>query len=173
MADAVNYSQYLGAAANGSSFRLVAFPIPSGATATPILAYDFVVAATVIDGGSGYVSIPEVQITGGGGSGAQATATVVNGVVTAINITDAGSGYTSPPTIQIDPPPISAFLPNITNALRLDYNGLTPSLTYQLQASPDLAVWTNFGATFTSTANTNSQYLNIGAGRQFFRLSLP
>jgi hypothetical protein len=132
-----------------------------------------VVAATVIQGGSGYVSVPGVPITGGGGSGAQATATVVNGVVTAINITDAGFGYTSPPAIQIDPPPVTAFLPKITNALRLDYAGLTPALTYQLQASPDLAGWSNFGAAFTPAANTNSQYLNLETGRQFFRLSLP
>ena len=51
------------------------------------------VAATVIQGGSGYVSVPGVPITGGGGSGAQATATVVNGVVTAITATNACFGY--------------------------------------------------------------------------------
>ena len=100
MAGSGTYTQYVDGAANGSSFRLVAVPIPSGATATPILAYDFVVAATVIDGGSGYVSVPGVQITGGGGSGAQATATVVNGVVTAITVTNAGFGYTSLPSVR-------------------------------------------------------------------------
>jgi hypothetical protein len=114
-----------------------------------------------------------VQITGDGGSGAQATATVVHGVVTAINITDAGFGYASPPAIQIDPPPVAAFLPRTTSALRLDYTGLTPALAYQLQASPDLAGWSNFGAAFTPAASTNSQYLNIETGSQFFRLSLP
>ena len=68
-------------------------------------------AATVIQGGSGYVSVPGVHITGGGGSGAQATATVVNGVVTAITATNACFGYTSPPSIQIDPPLIALRQP--------------------------------------------------------------
>jgi hypothetical protein len=62
-------------------------------------------------------------------------------------------------------------LPIAATAFRLDYNGLTPALTYQLQASSNLSVWTNSGASFTATANTNSQYLNTGAGNQFFRLS--
>jgi hypothetical protein len=120
-----------------------------------------------------YVSVPAVQIVGGGGNGAKATVTLNNGVVTAINIMDAGFGYTSTPTIQIDPPPVPALLPSVTKAFRLDYSGLTPALTYQLQAAIDMAGWTNFGAAFTATANTNSQYLNFGTGSQFFRLSLP
>jgi hypothetical protein len=151
----------------------MALPIPYGATASPILAYGFVVAATVDDGGSGYVSVPAVQIVGGGGNGAQATATVINGAVTAIIITNAGFGYTDTPIIQIDPPPVPVLLPSVAKAFRLDYSGLTPALTYQLQAATDLTGWTNNGAAFTATANTNSQYLNFGTGRQFFRLSLP
>ena len=171
--DAGNYTQYFDGTVDGSLYRLMALPIPYGATATPILAYGFVVFATVNDGGYGYVSIPAVQIIGGGGSGAQATATVSNGVVTAVNITNAGFGYTSQPTIQIDPPPVPALLPSVTLAFRLDYSGLTPALTYQLQASPNLAGWTNYGTNFTATDYTNSQYLNFGTGIQFFRMSKP
>jgi hypothetical protein len=133
----------------------------------------FVVSATVNDGGSGYVSVPAVQIIGGGGSGAHGTATVSSGAVTAINMNNAGFGYTSLPTIQIDPPPVPALLPNAAKAFRLDYNGLTPLLTYQLQASPDLLGWTNFGTNFTATAYTNSQYFISGTNGAFFRLSLP
>jgi hypothetical protein len=173
LAEASDYSQYLDGSVNGSLYRLMALPIPYGATATPILAYDFVVAATVNDGGSGYVSVPAVQILGGGGNGAQATATVSNGVVTAINIMNAGLGYTSAPTIEIDPPPIPVLLPNTSPAFCLDYSGLTPMLNYQLQVSPKLAGWTNFGLAFTATGNTNSQYLNFETGSQFFRVSLP
>jgi hypothetical protein len=173
IASAGNYSQYVDGRANASLYRLAVFPLPTGATATAVLDYGFVVSATVNDGGSGYVSVPGVEITGGGGSGAQATATVSNGAVTSITVTNAGFGYTRPPTIQITPPPVPALVPNVATAFRLDYMGLMPPLTYQLQASSNLAVWTNFGTTFTATANTNSQYLNIGAGNQFFRLSLP
>jgi hypothetical protein len=84
VAEASEHSQYLVGATDNSSYRLVALPIPYGAVATPILAYGFVVAASIDDAGSGYGSIPTVQIIGGGGMGAQATATISNGVVTAI-----------------------------------------------------------------------------------------
>jgi len=46
-------------------------------------------------------------------------------------------------------------------------------LTYQLQVSPDLLGWTNFGTNFTATDYTNSQYFNFGSTGQFFRLTLP
>jgi hypothetical protein len=173
MAAGDNFTQHFDGTVNGSMYRLMALPIPYGATATPNLAFGFVVAATINDGGSGYVSVPAVQIIGGGGSGAQASAVVSNGVVMAINIGNAGSGYTDTPTIQIDPPPVPALLPSVAKAFRLDYNGLTPALTYQLQASPDLSGWTNFGTNFTATDYTNSQYLNFGTNSQFFRLTLP
>jgi hypothetical protein len=86
---------------------------------------------------------------------------------------NAGLGYTSTPTIQIDPPPIPVLLPNTSPAFRVDYSGLTPMLNYQLQASANLAGWTNFGMAFAATGYTNSQYLNTESGRQFFRLCLP
>jgi hypothetical protein len=155
------------------SFRLVALPIPYGAIASPILAYGFVVSATVSDGGFGYVSVPNVAIMGGGGSGAQATATVSNGVVTAVEIMNAGFGYTGTPTIQIDPPPIPSLVPNVAEAVRLDYSGLTPALTYQLQETGDLANWADSGPPFTATGNMRSQYANADRDGGFFHLSLP
>ena len=173
MAVAGNYSQFVDGMVNGSLYRLMALPIPYAATATPFLTNGFVVSVTISDGGYGYASVSLVQIIGGGGNGSQATATVSNGVVTAINVHNAGFGYTSPPTIQIDSPPVPALLPSCAKAFRLDYGGLKPMLTYQLQAASDLAGWTNFGTSFTATAHTNSQYFNFGTNRQFFRLSLP
>lgn len=58
---------------------------------------------TVTDGGSGYsaTNLPEITITGGGGSGATARATVSGGKITAITITDRGAFYTSAPTVTI------------------------------------------------------------------------
>ena len=67
----------------------------------------FVTSYTVLLPGNGYVSAPNVTISGGGGSGATATATVSGGMVTAINPVNAGSGYTSDPTVTIAPPPSS------------------------------------------------------------------
>ena len=56
---------------------------------------------TVIDGGSGYVGIPRVTITGGGGSGAIATAEInaQTGKVIAVVVDAPGSGYTYQPTV--------------------------------------------------------------------------
>lgn len=53
-------------------------------------------------GGTGYVSHPLIQITGGGGKGATAVP-VLNaaGVVTGITVTNPGIGYTSAPTITV------------------------------------------------------------------------
>ena len=56
----------------------------------------------LINGGSGYTSIPQVTISGGGGSGASALAIVVHTKLAAIQITDPGMGYTSVPDIAIN-----------------------------------------------------------------------
>jgi hypothetical protein len=54
---------------------------------------------TSLVGGSGYVSVPGVTFTGGGGTGAAATAVLVGSVVVDIVITNVGKGYTSAPTV--------------------------------------------------------------------------
>jgi hypothetical protein len=56
---------------------------------------------TVTNGGSGYTSIPNVTISGGGGTGATARAYINNGVVTSISLVNEGSGYTSNATVTI------------------------------------------------------------------------
>ncbi len=160
------YSQLV----NNGFYRLVGLPIPYSATATAQLSYGFVVGASITSGGSGYASAPAVSIVGGGGSGASATATVSNGVVTAINIINTGSGYTSLPTIIIAPPTVQGLAPTLSAAVRLDYSSLETNLTYQLQASLSLGIWTNLGSPFTATTDTNSQYLGMQARSMFFRL---
>lgn len=56
---------------------------------------------TVTNGGSGYTSIPNVVISGGGGTGATARAYISNGSVTSISLVNEGSGYTSDATVTI------------------------------------------------------------------------
>jgi hypothetical protein len=55
--------------------------------------------------GSGYLSAPNVVISGGGGTGATATATVnpTTKQVSSVTLTSAGSGYTSTPTVTFIP----------------------------------------------------------------------
>jgi len=55
----------------------------------------------LVNGGSGYVTPPEVVFTGSSGSGASATAFIANGVVNRIVLISGGSGYLSAPTITI------------------------------------------------------------------------
>jgi hypothetical protein len=51
--------------------------------------------------GSGYLSNPDITISGGGGSGAMAYAIVGGGIIREIVITKSGDGYTSTPSIII------------------------------------------------------------------------
>lgn len=52
-----------------------------------------VTGITVVDGGNGYVSAPDVLITSNSGAGASATAVVSDGKVIAIRVNSGGSGY--------------------------------------------------------------------------------
>jgi len=54
---------------------------------------------SIIDGGSGYTSAPDVTITGGGGIRATATCTISGGAVNTVTITNEGEGFTHQPTI--------------------------------------------------------------------------
>jgi hypothetical protein len=54
---------------------------------------------SLIDGGSGYTSAPDVTITGGGGIQATATCTLTGDAVSSVTITNEGDGFTHQPTI--------------------------------------------------------------------------
>lgn len=60
-------------------------------------------ALAVLEPGSGYTTLPQVEITGGGGSGAAALATLdpATGGVANVVLVSAGSGYTSEPEVRI------------------------------------------------------------------------
>jgi hypothetical protein len=62
-----------------------------------------VVGIVPTSGGSGYIGVPTVGISGGGGSGATATAVLTGDKVTSIIVNTPGSGYTSAPSITITP----------------------------------------------------------------------
>ena len=165
-------TQMVAGVASAGDYRLTLNPVPAQAFATATVEYGFVIHATVTSGGSGYVTIPEVNIVGGGGSNATAVANLSGGVVTSITITDAGIGYTNTPTIQIAPPPAAAVSPTVLPVMRLDSASLAPYDNYQVQFKPDLGgAWENWsGGLFSPTDVTNSQYLFITNGVGFFRL---
>lgn len=79
-----------------------------GAMVIPTVTSGFVTSITVIDGGAGYVSTPEVYIDDPfGGFGASAYATVSGGSVTSITVTSAGSGYSGLTNVWVNSPPPS------------------------------------------------------------------
>jgi hypothetical protein len=59
---------------------------------------------TIINGGSGYSSPPQITFVGSATSTAFATAVLNNGVVSQILVSDAGLGYTTTPEILIGSP---------------------------------------------------------------------
>ena len=74
--------------------RLILLGDGSGATATSTVTGGVVSAVTVVDGGLGYITSPEVRIIGDG-TGAEAVATIAAGAVDSITITEAGTGYST------------------------------------------------------------------------------
>jgi hypothetical protein len=145
-------------------------PTPHAATATATVVSDFVVGATITDGGWGYTNTPIVRIFGGGGSGAQAVAVVSNGVVVAVNVMDAGSGYTNTPVIVIAPP----FIPQPTMGIAvmslLSFSNLAVGTNYQLQFFSG-NTWSNLGAAFAAASSTFTQYVSGTAGPNGYRLA--
>jgi len=75
------------------------------ATAEPVMGVFSVSSVKLLEGGAGYVSVPNVQFISNFGSGASATAVVTNGSVTGFS-RNPGGYYTYPnaPTILIDNP---------------------------------------------------------------------
>jgi len=74
------------------------------ATATANRTSNVITSFTITNQGGGYITPPNVVITGGNGTGATAVAVVSGGRVVAINVVNGGSGYTAAPTVTIDIP---------------------------------------------------------------------
>ena len=166
------FTQYVSGTVDPKGCRLASSSVPLQAFATAVLSYGFVVHATVISAGSGYVTTPAVTIVGGGGSNATAVAQISGGVVTNITITDAGIDYTNTPTVRIAPPPAAAVSPKVLPSVRLDSARLSPYDTYQIQFKPAIGgTWGNWnGGLFSPTNVTNSQNLVTTNAVGFFRL---
>ena len=92
---------------DGPFTDVICFSSGTTASATALISGGSVTGITVDLTGSGYSSVPSVNIIGGGIpviSAATAVATVTNKAITAIDVTFMGTGYTSTPTVEIGPP---------------------------------------------------------------------
>ena len=77
---------------------------PEGATATAGVSFGFLTNIQVAQGGSGYITRPDVIITDPTGVGAAAFANLNGDSVSSITVTNAGYGYSSSPIITISAP---------------------------------------------------------------------
>jgi hypothetical protein len=59
-------------------------------------------SVTVVNGGQGYATAPDITFVGGGGIGATARATVSGGAITKITIISSGDNYLTPPAIVVN-----------------------------------------------------------------------
>ena len=83
--------------------------VKEGATATSIVSTGGTISSiSVVDGGTGYVSAPNVVISNavGFGSTATATAQITNGSVTGVTVSFGGTNYSDSPQVLIEPPTV-------------------------------------------------------------------
>jgi hypothetical protein len=126
-----------------------------------------VVGLEVSDGGQGFQSAPEVEITGTG-TGAKAVATVAFGRVVGFQVVSAGTGYFGQPAVRIAPPPRVPVLNLAVQTVRLTL-GVVEGTRYQLESSIDLSVWIPQGE-FVATSDTETRDFNAAESGQYFRI---
>ena len=124
-----------------------------------------VVGTTLTSAGTGYHgSVPNVTISGGGGSGAAITASIGSGVVSALTITNAGSGYTSVPSLTIAAPPsadqaTATAQHNSSTFITQSYSVTNDGAGYV--SAPSVSISAPNAVTATATAST---YYNTVSG---------
>ena len=76
-----------------------------------------VVMIQIKDGGTGFLEVPVITISGGGGTGAKAQAYIgTGGKITWIKMTNVGSGYLSAPTVIVNGTQSEGSKPAIVSA---------------------------------------------------------
>ena len=128
---------------------------------------DNVTGVAVATGGSGYLEVPAVTFSGGGGSSAAATASIAGGVVSSIAVTNVGSSYETVPTVAIAAPRRTIPTSGVTIATeQIAYT------THGLTAA-EAVVYNNGGSTSITGLTSGTTYyvsaLGLAAGT--FRLA--
>lgn len=166
------FTQLVSGAASMDSYRLTTLPAPVQAQANAQLVNGFVVAITVVSGGSGYTDIPTVVIVGGGGSNATAIATVEAGSVTAVKVINPGIGYTNTPSVVVALPPTESLpLESVTQVMEVHMEALSPYDSYQLEFSEAATGgWVNSNPPFISASARDTQLINVTGKMGFFRI---
>jgi len=152
------------------SFRLVAQPVPTAASASVQVVNGFVVAVNLINGGNGYTVAPTVSIADSTGAEAVVTATVNNGAVIGFTVKSPGHSYSSSAKAIVTPPPIVSIAPLSAPTLRIGVTNLLQNFSYQLQTSTKLPTFGNSGAAFMATNTWQYLYIPMQSAQGFSRI---
>ena len=128
---------------------------------------DNVTNVAVAVGGTGYLEVPGVAFSGGGGSSAAATASISGGAVSAITVTNVGSAYTSAPTISVDVP--RRTIP--TSGVAIATEQITYA-THGLVAADPVKYYHGGGTAITGLTNNTGYFVSaLGLAANTFRLA--
>jgi hypothetical protein len=145
---------------------------PPQAIAIARVVNGFVVEIVVTNPGSGYTSVPNVTLVGGGGTGAQFTAVLVDGSIQSITVNNPGHGYTSTPVVAIDPPPPQ--IPPTSLELTIKTVNIVFHVnigrTYQVESSSDTQNWTAIGSPFVASSASFTRDFDVVQAQSFFRI---
>jgi hypothetical protein len=126
-----------------------------------------VVEVGVANAGTGYLEVPGVAFSGGGGSSAAATATISGGSVTSIAVTNNGFSYENVPTVSIDVPRRTIPTSGVTIA--------TEQFTYAthgLAAADPVKYFHGGGTAITGLSNNTGYFVSaLGLAANTFRLA--
>jgi hypothetical protein len=126
-----------------------------------------VVEIGIANPGTGYIEVPTVTITGGGGSGAEAIATVSGGSVTSIALDSNGGSYENVPSVFIGVP--RRTIPTSGVAIATEQFTYT---SHGLTAAEEVKYYHNGGTAVTGLTNATSYYVSaLGLAANTFRLA--
>jgi len=63
--------------------------------------YRYISGLVIANAGSGFTSVPDIVISGGGGTGGAAVAEIFNGRIIGVTLTNIGTGYTTSPNVAV------------------------------------------------------------------------
>ena len=136
--------------------------------AVALVDFGRVAGIAVTSNGSGYVTLPRVTITGGGGVGASAMAVLAGDKVASIVVLTPGSGYTTAPDVVVEPPP-RAMGVSLRMVPELTVSGPSGSASLVEWAETLVGPWTAWTNVFVGESGVVVVDLSAGATTRFYR----
>lgn len=99
-----DYPNFSGASIEGSNMKCDNMGDVSPSKAVCTIGNGKITGVYIIEAGTGYKSVPKVEIVGGGGEGAILRAVLVDGKVKEVKVVSGGSGFHETPILKIESP---------------------------------------------------------------------